>query len=254
MAKPLGYGKLKVNSCQIAGNPEVQENELMAYFEKQMNSFLGKNWIESDAITELFSMGFPNHGVTNNELSYMKLEMKGPNEFADAKSGKDFFKPFSKISKQTPIINSIYKNHKEKIDAIEIELKKAKEAELAMMKEEELKELALIEEKRKQEEENARLEKINSLLNEGPIFVNDTPDFDRTKGRMDNWLKQTKSDLLPEIFHNLLLTNLIRFYNDPKNRDKKNWDKPFDKNHIWKKIVSWVGLEVAEKWYSQIIK
>ncbi len=253
MAKPLGYGKLKVNSYELKGDSEVTEHELMAYFEKQMNVFLGQNWIESEPITELFSMGYSNHGVNNDELNYMKLEMKGPNEFADAKSAKDFFQLFSKLSKQTPIINSIYKNHREKIDAIEIALKEAKEAEFARLKEEELRDLALIEEKKKQEEENARLAKVNSLLNEGPKFLNDTPDFDRTKGRMDQWLKQTKNKLLPENFHNLLFTNLTRFYNDPKSRDKKKWVEPFAKSHIWKKIASWVGNELAKKWYDQLI-
>ena len=98
MAKPLGYGKIKVNYCQLKSDSGQNTDEFMAYFEKQMNVFLGLNWLTTAPISELFSMGYSNHGVSNDELNYMKLEMKGPNEFADAKTAKDFFKPFSKLS------------------------------------------------------------------------------------------------------------------------------------------------------------
>jgi len=254
MAKPLGYGKLKVNSCRLMGDSQADEHELMAHFEKQMNIFLCQNWIASEPINELLSMGYSNHGVSNDELNYMKIEMKGPNEFEESKKAKDFFKPFSKLTKQNPIITSIYENHKDKLDAIEIALKEAKENELARLNEEKLRELALVEEKRKQEEEKLKNAKAESLLNTGPSFLSEVPDFERAKGRMDQWLKQTKNELLPEMFHKLLFTALIRFYNEPKNRDKKKWAEPFAKNPIWKKVASWVSSDLAQKWYNSIIK
>lgn len=253
MAKPLGYGKLRVNSCLLKSDSEESSDELMAHFEKQMNIFLGHEWLSSEMIKELFSMGYSNHGVSNEDLSYMKLEMKGPNDFENAKKAKEHFNTFTKQAIRKPQTNSIYEKYREKLDQIEIAKEEERIAELKRIEELRLKEQALAEEVKKQEEEKQKKEKAKLLLESGPTFLSEIADFDRAKGRMDQWLKQSRNELLPEDFHQLLYSNLIRFYNDPKNREKKKWVEPFDKNPIWKKIATWVGNETASIWYNKII-
>jgi len=254
MAKPLGYGQLKVNSCQLKGDIKFNEKELMAYFEKQMNEFLIQNWVDTEQIAELFSMGYSNHGVTNSELSYMKLEMKGANEFESSKKAKEFFKPFTKLTQLNPNISSIYNDYRAKIDAEQIAIEEARKKEEARQQEEIMREIAHAEEIKRQEDEKLKLVKAESLLNEGPVFLTDVPDFERAKGRMDQWLKHTKNEVLPKSFHSILFDTLARFYNETKNRDKKKWEEPFANNHIWRKISSWVTNEIAQEWYKKIIK
>ena len=156
MAKPLGYGKLRVNSCLLKSDSEESSDELMAHFEKQMNIFLGHEWLSSEMIKELFSMGYSNHGVSNEDLSYMKLEMKGPNDFENAKKAKEHFNTFTKQAIRKPQTNSIYEKYREKLDQIEIAKEEERIAELKRIEELRLKEQALAEEVKKQEEEKQK--------------------------------------------------------------------------------------------------
>lgn len=254
MAKPLGYGKLKVNSCKIKGDKEGTGLELMAYFEKQMNEFLGKDWIGCEQISELLSMGYSDHGVSNDLLSYMKLEMKGANEFESSKKAKELFQPFSILSKLKPPINSIYETHKEIIDAEQIAIEEFKRAKKIRLQEEALRELILANELINQEKEKERNERLAKKMEDGLSFLVTTRDFDDAKKRIDEWMKKAKVKVLPDLQHHILQIAITRFYKDLKPNDKKNWEKPFnDKNPTWKKVSGWVGVELAKEWYNQII-
>jgi hypothetical protein len=103
-------------------------------------------------------------------------------------------------------------------------------------------------------DEKARIMRLEQKIEGGLAFLSTTKDFDDAKKRIDGWIKVADVELLPENQHQYLLDALIRQYKDPKNRDKKKWAEPFDKNPVWRKIASWVGNDIANNWYIQIIK
>lgn len=106
----------------------------------------------------------------------------------------------------------------------------------------------------KEAEEKARLEKREKEVNAGlDGFMDDMTDFNYAKKRIDQWMKKAKVNLLPEEQHETLFDALVRFYNDPKNRDKKKWELPFDQSPFSKKIASWIGDDLAREWYSKIV-
>jgi CRISPR/Cas system CSM-associated protein Csm5 (group 7 of RAMP superfamily) len=103
-------------------------------------------------------------------------------------------------------------------------------------------------------DEKARLERLSQKIEGGLAFLANSKDFDDAKRKVDDWLLKAKVDLLPENQNLLLVTALTRFYNDPKNREKKKWAEPFAKSAIWKKISAWIGPDLANDWYNEIIK
>lgn len=102
-------------------------------------------------------------------------------------------------------------------------------------------------------EEKARLERLAQKIEGGLYFLETSRNFDDAKKRVDDWMRKAKIEILPENQHHFLFAALTRFYNDPKNRDKKIWEKPFTESAIWKKIDYWVGGEKALKWYNELI-
>jgi len=83
MAKPLGYGKIKLSVLDLNGfSKEVKE--YLKDFESAMNGeiFDGKiKWHESEQIKNLFSMASEQDNEGNSELVYMNLE-----DFAKSKN------------------------------------------------------------------------------------------------------------------------------------------------------------------------
>ncbi len=98
MAKPLGYGKVKLTlsgievpkTCVEAEAPEIYMKEFEAY----MNICLRKNepWHETEQICELLSMACEQKNHRCSELSYMQLE-----EFRDAKKEQLALGRYSKL-------------------------------------------------------------------------------------------------------------------------------------------------------------
>lgn len=77
MAKPLGYGKVKINieGIKFSGHfngkfPEA--DDLMRAFEEYMNTQLGAAWHKSEQITELITMATEQNNRDRSELNYMK--------------------------------------------------------------------------------------------------------------------------------------------------------------------------------------
>lgn len=256
MAKPLGYGKLRI-SCNLSGILQGKERELMGEFEKTMNSAIGNGetsiWINSDQIKELLTMAYDKHGVQDDLLQYMKLEMQGTNEFITAKTQKEYLRKFSEISNSKFIAPSIFEEVKAKLFEEE-RLKKLEQEETDRIAQEEINRIKK-ETARLQLEavEKARLEKLEQKIEGGLSFLSSTKDFDDGKRRVDDWIKKAKAVSLPENQQANLLDALKSYYNDPKNRDKKKWQQPFSNNPIWKKIAGWVGNDVALEWYKEMI-
>ncbi len=103
MAKPFGYGKVKIEVSKLKSidNRGVEKiitnkDELQQYlicFEELMNS-AKENWINSSSLKELFAMAF-------NDKDFSNLEYPILTEFRKIKKDKKFLKEFSKVDKST---------------------------------------------------------------------------------------------------------------------------------------------------------
>ncbi len=254
MAKPYGYGKMKV-SCRLLGDVAGMERELMALFENTMDYAIGSGvasaWVSCQQIKELLTMGYGNHKVATDQLEYMKLTMKGDNDFVTAKNKKELFLPFSQLAKGGISAPSLYAEYKEKFEQ-EIRLKQA-EQEALLQAERAAAELAArqAQEAIERQEAEARATKLSQLSQQGPIEIKEEKDFDKGKGKLDTYVKKVGLD---SEFHPMVKAFVGRCYQHAPNRDKKRWESPFDQNHIFRKIVVWVGEDIAKQWYAEIIK
>ena len=94
MAKPLGYGKIKLDILNLNGfGKEVKE--YLKDFESAMNGeiFNGKiKWHESEQIKNLFSMASEQDDAVDSKLKYMQLK-----DFAKNKTNKDSLERYIKF-------------------------------------------------------------------------------------------------------------------------------------------------------------
>ena len=253
MGKPLGYGKIKVDVKGKIHGVEIDIFKYLSEFEKEMNKFcqheLNYKWHSSEIITELLSMADDVEEKQEGLFSeYMKLDIENKtNDFISAKEHNEYLSRFTELTKKRFLCKSISAIEEQKEIEAENRRKEAEEKRLKEEREE-------AERLRKKEEECARLEKRQKEIEEGPLFLKDVKDFNGAKSRMDQWLKKANVELLPIEYHELLFDTLLRFYNDSKPRDRQKWELSFENNPIWKKITSWVGMDISSEWYGRIVK
>ncbi len=106
MAKPLGYGKVKININTIIthkySDNTIENREIEHYlkeFEKTMRLF-EPNWLQSNPIKELFATTCAN---TNNDgkLVYQKLKnSQDKNDFVEDKKARKYLKRYSQWQNQ----------------------------------------------------------------------------------------------------------------------------------------------------------
>lgn len=124
MGKPYGFGKISID---IDMNVEKQI-ELLQNYEELMVENIGKEWLESEELKELFSMA---HNKTNldHKLKYLVLDPKnGIDEFREKKTDREcfpYFSTFTKLAAKTPsssfdtqMIASLSAGHAKKIECI----------------------------------------------------------------------------------------------------------------------------------------
>ncbi len=104
MGKPLGYGKIKVNSIISCESPQNLIN-YMILFEKEMDVFLGDNgpWCKSESIVELFTMASESSADTS--LKYMALD-----DYTEVKTNREYLKKYSDIVKSRLHLKSLIDN------------------------------------------------------------------------------------------------------------------------------------------------
>ena len=110
MAKPLGYGKIKID---INFNLKHSKEEYLKAYEEEMNLFI-EDWIHTPQIQELFSMASEN--IINDEnLVYQRLENEnGKNDFVEDKKARKYLKRYSKISNISELKSFVTKEDIEK--------------------------------------------------------------------------------------------------------------------------------------------
>lgn len=115
--------------------------------------------------------------------------------------------------------------------------------------------------KREQEETARRQQKIEGGLifldekyefgpNEGQYKVKNFP---VTKSKIDDWLKKSQNQTIPDEQIEILQRTLSRIYATLiKERDKKLWTD-FNSN-IWQTVKNWTSDEIATQWFNEICK
>lgn len=266
MAKPLGAGTIKLN---IEKFPTIDctPQEAMKAFETEINTqlFYGeKLWHTQPPIVELFAMArLPQN---DSHLQYMDLK-----DFANAKGSKDEKNPmpmeyldlYSNISKIKPEIKPLssfedVENRKNEINRLAWEIEQKQEAERLKKEaeEKEMQEALKVELERKNQEERQKQkeERKKKLREEGLIFLAGKKDINSIRGRMDDWIRGTEADILPEKNAQELFTFIQCHMENPKFRERKELEKPFESAPLWKKISSWTGEKVAKEWHIELNK
>ena len=90
LAKPLGYGKIKVEITHKDIDNYLKKYELL--MESEIES-----WAKQPQITELLTMATEQNNQTNSQLAYMKLE-----QFAKEKGQKGFLRKYTKLDNIVP--------------------------------------------------------------------------------------------------------------------------------------------------------
>lgn len=101
MAKPMGFGKISINySLEPEANANRDPDFYMAAFEREMNHFLGKDWIKTEQIKELFTMAWDKKELLKNvDLSYMVMSTsREDNQFARAKNFNKYLKLYTELT------------------------------------------------------------------------------------------------------------------------------------------------------------
>lgn len=109
MAKPLGYGKVKLNIVEHKDLNHSIEVYLKA-FEAYMNSKLGYStpkWHQNKCLNELIAMATEQKNSDASELRYMIMNINGNNEFIIAKKEKMHLKNYSLLVNSNKTICSL---------------------------------------------------------------------------------------------------------------------------------------------------
>lgn len=143
MAKPLGYGKIKLSILDLKGF-DKDIKEYLRDFESAINSaiFNGKTkWHESEQIKNLFSMASEQNNTGDSELKYMELE-----DFAKSKTKNYNLEKYIQLTnintiQATPLSDQqSISCYKEFIDDLKLKEKAIKEKVELEKKEREIKE------------------------------------------------------------------------------------------------------------------
>lgn len=267
-AKAYGYGKLEISVVKT--DLAYPLRDYLRAFETSFsndteNKFIIFNFISNKELIELISMAQNQNNSNDSLLEYMSLDKK---DFKNAKDEKEFLQNYSKLT-NIDLQAEIGKKPASKEELL-LEKQKAEQEHLAIIEAQRLAdEKKIADEIRKQKEAEellAELERKNAQdeldaaerrkqqIDSGLSFLESVNDFEGARKRIDQWMKKASLEILPVAQHGFLFAALDRFYKNLKPRDTKKWDQPIMENHIWKKIEGWVGAEITQKWYNEIIK
>lgn len=306
-AKPLGYGKIKITIED--GLTKNEQINAMKTYEAFMDYALEHStplWFQTPQIRELLTMAKP--GNEDSKLAYMDLV-----EFANAKGRKKTdpklaLPQYSLISKnqkackslisEQDLANSQHKYEEEKKsfenlkDILELKEDKLYQEEqnlktaLEALKEkliEEIKDLRIKTlqrevEKRKQEEEedrlNKRVDRMERAKQKGFVLsdnfkVDDRNAFNNLNkelmiyalnlyGLNENQLKkQKKNEAWFKGDDVLAIGAIVKeiYYHLPNKKEVAKWNKkPLENNFIFKKVREWLGAEQAKEIFDKLLK
>lgn len=268
MAKPYGYGKIKVAIDNITEyryerecvtERKIDQIPYLALFEKYMSDKLKKPWIETPQVKELLTV---THFKTPNQscFDYMTLDMeKRKNEFNDAKSDNLYLRKYSELINDSFVAPSIWNVwNKAQQERIEKERKEREEAE-RIKKDKEAKKAAKINAQREKEErEKAFADRVAKGLafllekdEEGRYRIKE---FKVARNRIDKYLKDANLNLVPEHQLPVLEEALFRMSKKPSHEEKKKglWSRR--DSSLWNYVEKISSKEFADEVFQMINK
>jgi len=106
MAKPLGYGKVKLLVTNSSQEDIDLHKECLLAFEAYMSARV-ENWSKSKQLEELITMANEQNNTEESDLAYMKIDVKKKiNQFTEAKNVKPKPEALNQYSKLPGIISS----------------------------------------------------------------------------------------------------------------------------------------------------
>ncbi len=264
MAKPYGYGKLKVEVSEVkfhsvgavADDMLSDSKGYMAIFENYMTEQIGLGWTMTPTVKELLTIS--KYDVPNgDDFKYMVLDMNGHNEFNDAKGGrgqqgsKYYLQRYSEIIGRSAMPDSLSVSSSNAIDCLKAQREKYQEDK---KKAEE--DAVKAEEERQQAEANAiRAAAGLSFLEEkkpGDDSAYAIKEFKIAKNRIETYLKGLGLAKIPEDQYPLLHSALIRYAAKPSREEKKQnaWSKR--DSQIWRFVEQKVSKEFADSVFAEV--
>lgn len=263
MAKPYGYGKVKLHIDNMHLKSVGRDNDdtlldingYIAAFEKYMNEALGsiRSWINYPQVIELMTVAA--YDVPNeNNFEYMVLDMdKRCNEFVEAKKEHLYLQQYSTLIHKAFPVPSIWKTWQQAQQENELDAnKKFHDRELLQMNQQN--------EKQKAENQAKRLANRLAFLeeryevdpNKGKYKVDE---FKKLRPRVLDYLKKTlKTDRLPEEDYDILEKTLVRLAANPSKDEKRKNLWTSRTSPIWTFIENVTSKEFADIVFQKIIK
>jgi hypothetical protein len=259
-AKPFGYGKVKLD---VLGSKDLKYsfNEYLEAFETEMRIF-NPNW----DLTSLLQMA-----IEKDDKLLVYPELK---EFQEMKNRGDYLEEYINFNVKFNKLLDDDKIKQEIQGRIEAEKKAAEEAK-AQEKERQQKELdqqfsELLKEadnlfekqewkeakkrylealKLRQDDEYCKQQKEEcdtNIVESGLDELKEIDEFKKGKIIINNYKK--KKGITPELFP-IIKGFIIRSIPNSRNADIRNI-----KRGIWRDIKSWVGSDITQEWFNEMIK
>lgn len=116
--------------------------------------------------------------------------------------------------------------------------------------EEKLKNLRL----KMQEAENAKkLAKDKGVIDLGFEANIDVDKWKTCSDKIQKWLKTNNRPLLKEEEKTQLKQKIRNLFGNPDKKEKRDWDKPYDKSSIWRKVKEYLGDDDAKVLYDELV-
>lgn len=288
MAKPYGYGKVKVDIKGISLHSvgAIDDDELadakgyMAIFEKYMTDKIGMRFTMSPTVKELLIMSKYNV-PDRDQFKYMVLDMEGHNEFSDAKGGRNqagrrfYLQRFSEIMGNPAVPDSLpndaasavsrleqqRNSHNDELKRIQEEREQAEAQRILeeRRREEERKaeEERMEEERRRQQQAEAQAAKVAaglSMLEEKRVDNDDykVKEFKNARNKIDSFLKTLGKDQIPEEEFPALRLTLLRLSATPSKEEKKKKSWSTRDSNIWKYVDQKASPDFSDSLFAEI--
>lgn len=104
-----------------------------------------------------------------------------------------------------------------------------------------------------QEAENAEKEKkTKGIIDLGFEANIDVDKWKTCSDKIQKWLKTNNRPLLTEEEKTLLKQKIRNLFDNPDKKEKRDWDKPYDKSSIWRKVKDYLGDDGAKALYDEL--
>jgi hypothetical protein len=238
-AKPLGYGRIKISE-KLGNSLKYSFEDYLLTFEELIKT-KHPNWLRSEALKELYAMSID--PLKDFLLKYPQIEL--PN--VPKKDANEFLKyeVLLPYSKQTGGGFRGIRAKQEEKRRQQHKLAEQKQKKEQRRLHEELQKQKDKEDKKRKEEKQAIAENLSK--NGYKIYLKDFDTFSDGRNFIEKFKKKAH---VKEADYEDVRAFIKRCIGA---EDQKDWSN-FRRNMNWKKVSSWVGKNLSQQWFNEIIK